>query len=102
MVARGDMDIYGAVKKRLKTTINVSRDVKTLHSTQKPVYLMRCLIELVSNENEKILDCFLGSGSTGVAALENNRDFVGFEMYKEYFDIAEKRIKDLNLQKKLF
>ena len=99
VVARDDMDIYGAVKKRLKTIINVSRDVKTLHSTQKPVYLMRCLIELVSNENEKILDCFLGSGSTGIAALEANRQFYGIELNSEYYEIAKKRLIEIQKNK---
>lgn len=73
------------------------------HPTQKPVYVMKWLIERLSNENDTILDLFMGSNSTGVACLELNcRDYIGVELDNTYFDIsvnrATKYIKDNNLQ----
>jgi DNA modification methylase len=55
-----------------------------------------------SNENDIVLDCFLGSGTTGKVATELNRKFIGIEISKEYFDIALKRIKDEKKQERLF
>lgn len=96
VIARNDSDIMGAFRKRLKSVISVSRECNNvMHSTQKPVYLMSCLVELVSNETEKILDCFMGSGSTGEAAIMNNRDFYGIELFKEYYDAAKERLVDV-------
>lgn len=67
-----------------------------VHPTEKPVQLMRYYIENSSNGNDVILDPFMGSGSTGVACLESNRTFVGFEIDENYFNIAKKRIGDIN------
>lgn len=64
------------------------------HPTQKPVQLMGALVKLLSFENQTILDPFMGSGSTGVAAINNKRLFVGYEKEKEYFEISKKRIND--------
>ncbi len=63
------------------------------HKTQKPVALLEYLIKTYSNESEVVLDCFMGSGSTGVAALNTNRKFMGIELDYDYFKIAESRIK---------
>lgn len=60
-----------------------------LHPTQKPVALMKILIENSSNENDVVLDPFMGSGSTGVACVESGRKFIGVEIDKQYFDIAK-------------
>ena len=65
-----------------------------LHPTQKPVALMEYLIKTYTNENETVLDFCLGSGTTGVAAKNLNRKFIGIEMSKEYFDIAKDRINE--------
>ena len=65
------------------------------HPTQKPVDLMKILIENSSNENDIVLDCFCGSGSTGVACLESNRNFIGCEIDKKYYDIAVERIQEI-------
>ncbi len=54
---------------------------------------MQHLVKLISFENQTILDPFIGSGSTGVAALELQRKFVGFELEKEYFEISKKRLE---------
>ena len=65
-----------------------------LHPTQKPVALLEYLIKTYSNEGDVILDNCMGSGSTGVACVKTNRNFVGIELNEDYFKIAEKRIKD--------
>jgi site-specific DNA-methyltransferase (adenine-specific) len=70
------------------------------HPTLKPVELMQHLTKLVSFENQTILDPFTGSGSTGVACLTLERNFVGFEVEKEYFDITQKRLEMVEKQKK--
>ena len=64
-----------------------------LHPTQKPVELLEWFIKTYTNENDLVLDNCMGSGSTGVACLNTNRDFIGIELEKEYFEIAENRIK---------
>jgi site-specific DNA-methyltransferase (adenine-specific) len=65
-----------------------------VHPTQKPVSLMEYLIKTYTNEGELVLDNCMGSGSTGVAAVKNNRKFIGIELNEEYFTIASQRIKD--------
>ncbi len=67
----------------------------SLHPTQKPVALMEYLIKTYTNENETVLDFTMGSGTTGVACKNLNRDFIGIERDKEYFEIAEKRINEV-------
>ena len=64
------------------------------HPTQKPVPLLEYLIKTYTNENELVLDFTMGSGSTGVACMNTNRQFIGIELDKNYFEIAEKRIKE--------
>ena len=65
-----------------------------MHSTAKPVSLLRWLIRTYSNEGDLILDSFAGSGSTLVAAIDEKRDWVGIELSEKYYEICEKRIKD--------
>lgn len=65
------------------------------HPTQKPVALMEFFVNLLSNTGDVILDPFMGVGSTGVAALRNGRDFVGFELSQEYYNIACQRIEEV-------
>jgi DNA modification methylase len=65
---------------------------KRFHPTQKPIKLISRLISASCNENELVLDPFTGSGSTGVACVNTNRNFIGIELNKEYFDIANDRI----------
>ncbi len=72
--------------------INFSKD-GNLHSTQKPVALMEYLIKTYTNENETVLDFTMGSGSTGVAAKNLNRNFIGIEKEQKYFNTATERIK---------
>ena len=70
---------------------------KGLHPTQKSLKLMQELIMIHSNEGHMVLDCFMGSGTTGVAAKNLNRDFIGIEMDEGYFKIASSRIADAEL-----
>lgn len=63
-----------------------------VHPTQKPVALLEYLIKTYTNENETVLDNCMGSGSTGVACVNTNRDFIGIELDKDYFNIAKQRI----------
>ena len=69
------------------------------HPTQKPVQLMDRCIQLWSNENDVILDCFMGSGSVGVSAIKNNRNFIGIELDNTYFEIAKNRIEEVSNSK---
>ena len=63
-----------------------------VHPTQKPVEIMEFLIKSFSMENETVLDFTMGSGSTGVACVNNDRHFIGIELDENYFNIAESRI----------
>lgn len=62
---------------------------KNLHDTEKPVELMKILIENSSLENQIVLDPFMGIGSTGIACLQANRKFIGIEIDEKYFNIAK-------------
>ena len=66
----------------------------TKHPTQKPIPLMEEIVKTFSNENNIILDCCMGSGSTGVACMNTNRRFIGIELEGKYFDIAKNRIEE--------
>ena len=68
-----------------------------LHPAQKPLALMEYLIKTYTNEGETVLDFTMGSGSTGVAAKNLNRNFIGIEQDQNYFNIAEQRIKETKL-----
>lgn len=103
--------ILWVVKKGAKWTFNKPKDIsylkqiienpicagkeRTEHPTQKPLELMKKLISIHTNENDYVLDCFMGSGSTGVACKLLNRNFVGVELDKNYFNIAKKRIEEI-------
>ena len=65
-----------------------------VHPTQKPVALMEYLIKTYTNEGETVLDFTMGSGTTGVACANLNRDFTGIEMDENYFKIATERIEN--------
>jgi site-specific DNA-methyltransferase (adenine-specific) len=97
----GNSDNYGARSGEpyVQEFTNWPRDVldvpsegKTVHPTQKPVALMEYLIRTYTNEGEVVLDFTMGSGTTGVAALQAGRRFIGIERDPGYFDIAEARI----------
>lgn len=78
-----------------KTILSVPNVRNKMHPTEKPIELMQILIENSSNENDTVLDPFMGCGSTGIACLNTNRNFVGIELDKSYFEIAQNRINKL-------
>lgn len=72
------------------------------HPTQKPISLIKHCIELCTQENDLVLDPFMGSGTTGVACAELGRRFIGIEIDKDYFEIARKRIETAYAQMIMF
>tara|TARA_R100000655_G_scaffold62893_2_gene101355 strand:- start:311 stop:1057 length:747 start_codon:yes stop_codon:yes gene_type:complete len=76
--------------------------VKASHETQKPIKLISQLILLFTNHGHRVLDPFMGSGTTGVACAKLGRKFIGIELEPKYFDIACQRIEDAYKQPDLF
>ena len=76
-----------------KQTIKFGFPDKRFHPTQKPVALLTYLIRTYTNEGDIVLDNCMGSGSTGVACVQTNRNFIGFELDEQYFKIAKERIE---------
>ena len=83
----GTSDILSIPNKKTKGV-----DGKNIHDTEKPIELMQILIENSSKPRGMVLDTFMGVGSTGVACINTNRKFIGIELDKHYFDIAQERI----------
>lgn len=79
-------------KKYKSNVLQYKKDYSGHHPTQKPVALMEDLIKTYTNEGETVLDFSMGSGSTGVAAVNTGRKFIGIELDEGYFEIAKKRI----------
>ena len=77
-----------------KSILNFKRPHPQVHPTQKPVELIQWLIRTYTNEGDLVLDNCVGSGTTAVAAIKENRHFIGMELNKEYFDIAQNRISN--------
>lgn len=97
----GDQSIkkgYDSTERYLRNIQVFSTDLQktNLHPTQKPVSLLEYIIKTYTNENDVVLDFTMGSGSTGVAAANTNRRFVGIELDEEYFKIAKDRINENN------
>ena len=90
----GDLRHYD--KKYPKSILEISNANQKgkQHPTQKPIELMEYLINTYTNENETVLDFTMGSGSTGVACVNLNRNFIGIEKDDKYFEIAENRINE--------
>lgn len=94
--------IYAPGDKRLPRSV-IKIDVPRLnkervnHPTQKPLALLQWLIKTYSNPGETVLDNTMGSGSTGVAAIKENRNFIGIELNQTYFELAKKRIENENV-----
>ena len=82
-------------KKFKSNILKYKKDYNGYHPTQKPVLLLEDLIKTFSNENDLVVDLTMGSGSTGVAAKNTNRDFIGIEQDEKYFAIAEDRINNI-------
>jgi len=75
-----------------RDVLEIKSEGKTIHPTQKPVALMEYLIKTYTNEGETVLDFTMGSGTTGVACKNLNREFVGIELDPTYFELAKQRI----------
>ena len=105
-VTNGDGGCYGKFDRVGQTNINngtrFPRSVlrfsndnhNSIHKTQKPINLLEYLIKTYTNEGDIVLDNCMGSGSTGIACLNTNRDFVGMELNEEYFSVAKTRIEE--------
>lgn len=85
----GTADILSIPNKKTK-----DKNGKNIHDTEKPIELMQILIENSSNENDVVLDSFMGVGATALACINTNRNFIGIELDKGYFDIACARITE--------
>ena len=83
----GTSDLLSIPNKKTK-----DENGKNIHDTEKPVKLMKILIENSSQVGDIVLDPFMGVGSTGVACKELNRNFIGIELDSDYFNIAKERI----------
>lgn len=84
-------------------TTNITQSSEEqFHPTQKPISIVQRMIEASTKEGDVVLDPFMGSGTTGVAALRLNRNFIGIELDEKYFKIAEKRIGEVKAQTRLF
>ena len=96
----GNNDVYDGQVLEEKYPINIIEFDKSGHSnmihhpTQKPIALMEYLIKTYTDEGMTVFDATMGSGSTGVACVNTNRDFIGIEQDENYFKIAENRIKE--------
>ena len=88
----------GDTKKYPKSIVKFPRPASCvmIHPTQKPVELLEWLIKTYTNENDCVLANCMGSGSTGVAAVGINRNFIGMELEEKYFNIAKERIESVN------
>jgi len=79
----------------------VSAKDNTAHPTTKPLWLMQRLVTVSTNPDMTVLDCFMGSGTTGVACVQTGRNFIGIEIDPTYFAIAERRIAEAQKQPRL-
>jgi len=82
--------------------LEYKKDYNGHHPTQKPVLLLEDLIKTFSNENNLVVDLTMGSGSTAIACINTNRNFIGIELNEHYFKIVEQRIKEAKSQLKMF
>jgi site-specific DNA-methyltransferase (adenine-specific) len=96
-------EVYGSAKSKHRDNPEGSRYPKTIlkfkqekgfHPTQKPVPLMEYLIKTYTNEDDTVLDPTMGSGTTGVACVNTNRNFIGIERDEKYYDTAKSRIDE--------
>lgn len=82
--------------------IEFPRDREKIHPTQKPVALFEYLIKTYTDKGDVVLDNCIGSGTTAIACLNTERKFIGFELNKDYFDMAETRVRNNTTQLDLF
>lgn len=90
---------YEQAKTYYVAPINYKDKQKWKHPTIKPLEIIKNLVENSSSKGDVVMDPFMGSGTTGVACKELEREFIGCELNKEYFDIAKSRIEETGLEK---
>lgn len=95
--------VYGKTKNRLYMhdyfqTKSSPKKETFGHPCPKPIEWAKWIIERATEENDTVLDCFIGSGTTAIACLQTNRNFIGMELEPKYVDIANKRINDFTKQ----
>lgn len=90
------LSTYDSTERYPRSVITFSKDSQksALHPTQKPIALLEYLIRTYTNEGDIVLDNCMGSGSTCVAAINTNREYIGFELDRGYFEIAKSRIQE--------
>ena len=89
-------------EKRFPSSVQSFKRERGLHPTQKPVKLMEYLIKTYTNEGDTVLDFTMGSGTTGIACHNLNRNFIGIEIDKDIFETARNRIDEHTRQQRLF
>lgn len=95
--------IYNVLNgKSNKDVFHIAKDDKGFHPTQKPVELFEKLIEIYSNSDDVVLDVCMGSGTTAIACINTNRNYIGFELDEEYYKTSIERIKNHATQNELF
>lgn len=104
-VTNGDGGCYGKFDRVGKTNVNngtrfprsvlkfSNNNHNSIHKTQKPIDLLEYLIRTYTNKGETVLDNCMGSGSTGIACINTNREFIGMELNEEFYNTAKKRIE---------
>ena len=93
-LARFGKKNYEVTHKYPTNIISIKKDSKSIHPTQKPVRLLEYLIKTYTNDGDTVLDNCMGSGTTAIACMNTNRNYIGFELNKEYYDLSIKRIKE--------
>ena len=96
----GERWINDMGSKNILRTPNIIGD--KLHPTQKPISLMRHMIENSTNRGAKVLDPFMGSGSTAIACVQSERHYIGYEIDPQYYEVAQNRLKNETRQLLLF
>jgi DNA modification methylase len=95
----GDFEVYETRdygdRKFPKSVLDFDREHPPIHPTQKPVALCEWLVKTYTNEGETVLDNCIGSGTTAMACINTNRNFIGFELDTTYWGTANKRIQDI-------
>ena len=84
-----------------KSVLNVDNPRNKVHPTEKPVELMEVLINNSSQEGELVFDPFMGSGTTAIACLKTNRQYIGFELDEEYFKLSLERLEGIDNGKQI-
>ena len=97
-----DIDKYPHKKNYYSKTRKLNTPKNKQHPTQKPLEYLKGIIELTTNKGDVVLDTFFGSGSTGIACLELDRNFIGIELTEKYFNISTEVTNNYKQQTKLF